>query len=197
MSSVAIFIDGGYVEKLSADLCMGVIDYRALIKQITEKDDLLQTFYYNCLPYKSRMDAPTALYERKHKFFTALDFIPKTTVKLGRLIHCGQDRYQQKRVDTHLSVDMTMLVVTGRVDRIALIAGDDDYVPVVNLVKKAGIKFTLWYGDTTHSRASFSLLKLADETRLMCPDSMEHCVRSYGAMTSVKQNEIGGENHAD
>jgi hypothetical protein len=120
MSRLAIFIDGGYVDKLCEDEFHLRIDYDKFINQIQaivasktpESVDLLWAFYYHCLPYQS--DPPTAdeaiRYSRKRSFFSALHKIPRFSVREGRLSFKGIDNkgdpiFQQKRVDLQLGLD--------------------------------------------------------------------------------------------
>lgn len=179
MGTVSIFIDGGYLDKLARELNMGNINYRALIHEMVEKDNLTGCYYYNCLPYKTKQEPISDYYRNRQKLFTSLAYMPKMVVRTGRLVRCGQDIrghdiFQQKQVDTSLSLDM--YDEASKVERIALIAGDEDYVPAVERLKKLNTQFTLWYGDLNKTRASRLLLNLADTTRAMTPDSMEHCV---------------------
>ena len=61
MSRLAIFIDGGYLDKLASEDFQLRIDYKKYVAEVvsviragTEGPlDLLRCYYYNCLPYQS------------------------------------------------------------------------------------------------------------------------------------------------
>ncbi len=54
MGKIAIFIDGGYLDKvLYHDHGSKKLNYRGLAEEITKPDEILRTYYYHCLPYQS------------------------------------------------------------------------------------------------------------------------------------------------
>jgi len=58
MGTVAIFIDGGYWDKVAFYAFNKVrVDFSKFTQVMTEPDQLLRAYYYHCLPYKS--DSPT------------------------------------------------------------------------------------------------------------------------------------------
>ena len=97
MFRAAIFIDGGYVDKILRNDFGGIkISYSRLSQKIAQcihpDVDLLRLYYYHCLPYQS--NPPTA--EESERFAAAQDFydainrLPRYQVKLGRLARRGQ-----------------------------------------------------------------------------------------------------------
>jgi hypothetical protein len=51
---LAIFIDGGYFEKIiKNEFGEILIDFAKLVEALTDGKELLRTYYYNCLPYQS------------------------------------------------------------------------------------------------------------------------------------------------
>ena len=58
----------------------------------------------------------------------------------------GRPNYARKRVDTMMGVDMALLAVKRRVDRIALLTGDSDAIPAVEAVTPEGMIATLVHG---------------------------------------------------
>ncbi len=99
----------------------------------------------------------------------ALSFIPRFQVRLGHLrfqglTDRGQPIFQQKRVDMMLGVDMALLAVKQRVDRMVLLTGDSDTIPAVEAVKPEGVVVTLWHGPLTgRSSPSRDLYQIVDE----------------------------------
>ena len=160
MYRLAIFIDGGYVDALTRELGIR-IDYAKFVKEInlavstktSNALDLLRTYYYDCLPYQS--DAPTddeaRRFSGKRKFFSALSQIERFQVRQGRLAHRGFDQnnrpiFQQKRTDLLLGLDFALLSSKSRITHAALIAGDSDFLPAVEVAKQEGIEVWLFHG---------------------------------------------------
>lgn len=53
MGVSAVFIDGGYIDKVLQFEHAGVrIDYSKLVRQMVQPDELLRAYYYHCLPYQ-------------------------------------------------------------------------------------------------------------------------------------------------
>ena len=156
---VAIFIDGAYLDYVFKDEFRGAkVNYEVLAQMIAGQSELLRTYYYHCPPYQGR--PPTyeeqERYSSQRRFFTALERIPRFTVRLGRLAYRGKDRdgkprYEQKRVDILLGVDLTLLAVKGRIQEAILVAGDSDFIPAVEVAKQEGVLVRLVHGDSPHS----------------------------------------------
>ena len=151
----AIFIDGGYISRVLKDHHGGArVDFSKVSAHLTQGSDLLRTYYYDCPPYQSAM--PTAedarRFAEKERFFAALGRLPRYQVRLGKLARRGQSPnfvYEQKRVDILLGVDMVELAATRQIQRAVLLAGDSDFVPAVDVVKRHGVLTVLWHGPRT------------------------------------------------
>ena len=170
--TAAVFIDGGYLDKvLEYDHPGKKIDFARFVIELTEPDEVLRTYYYHCLPYQSRI--PTAderqRYAAMHRFTTALKHLPRFEVRLGRLVYRGNDTngrpiFMQKRVDTMIGVDMALLAGKGKITNAVVVSGDSDMVPAIEAVKREGVLVTLWHGDYTgQSRPSRELVEICDE----------------------------------
>ena len=156
---VAIFIDGAYLDYLLKDeFGMARIDFSALSKQIAGESDILRTYYYHCPSYQG--NPPTQdereRYSAQRKFFDTLDRLPRYTVRLGRLAFRGFDdqgkpRYEQKRVDILLGVDMVQLAAKQSIQEAVLLAGDSDFIPAVTAAKSEGVMVRLLHGERPHS----------------------------------------------
>ena len=72
-----------------------------------------------------------------------------------------------------LGLDLMSLAVKHIVDEVFLIAGDSDFVPAVNAVKKEGIVVYLVHGDTPHD----DLLDEADERIPITQELVSGCFR--------------------
>ncbi|MFQ5895172.1 MAG: NYN domain-containing protein [Nitrospinota bacterium] len=163
MGSVAVFLDGGYIDKvLYYDFANARIDFEKLAKEISSPDELLRAYYYHCLPYLGNppTEEEKSRYASKHGFITALNHLPRFQVRLGQLAFRGGE-YIQKRVDCMVGVDMALLAGKGKIHRAALFSGDSDLLPAVEAVKREGVLVTLWHGsfsrDTSPSRELFEI----------------------------------------
>jgi len=121
MSRLAIFIDGGYLDKIAEELNTH-IDYFKISDEIlkivskTSKDiELFRTYYYHCLPYQPPHPTPidASRFSKKQSFFEMLNRLPCFTVRKGRLVYRGNVNgkpiFQQKRVDLLLGLDIALL----------------------------------------------------------------------------------------
>ena len=160
MARLAIFIDGGYVDRLASDHFDVWIDFSKFVGEITaavsgktaEPMDLLRTYYYNCLPYQSN---PPSQEERKRfsgkrNFFDALRRLDSFEVREGRLALRGHDGgkpiFQQKRTDLMLGLDFAPLSSKRQITHAALVAGDSDFIPAVQAAKSEGVSAWLFHG---------------------------------------------------
>ena len=112
----AIFIDGGYLSKVMQIEFNLRVDFEKLSNVIANGREILRTYYYNCLPYQSN---PSTEEERKRfskaqSFFRILSRLPRYEVRLGRLARRGSE-FQQKGVDTLLSIDIVNLAASGKI----------------------------------------------------------------------------------
>ena len=172
---VAIFIDGAYLDFLLKNDLEGVrIDYASLSKKLAGDSDILRTYYYHCPAFQS--DPPTEeerrRYSTQRRFFTALDRLPRYTIRLGRLARRegrGRPRYEQKRVDILLSVDMVQLAARQTIQEAVLLAGDSDFIPAVTAAKSEGVLIRLFHGERPHS----DLWQEADERTQITQDFVD------------------------
>ena len=155
----AIFIDGAYLEYVLKDEFKGAsIDFSSLSRAMAENADILRTYYYHCPPYQG--NPPTQeereRYSARRSFYTALDRLPRFAVRLGRLEFRGlgpdgRPRFEQKRVDILLGVDMVQLAAKGQIQQAILLAGDSDFIPAVTVAKAEGVLVRLFHGNSCHS----------------------------------------------
>ncbi len=156
------------------------VDYSKLpeaVREIVAKDsleplDLLRTYYYNALPYKS--SRPTAdenkRFSSASKFHDFLRRLPKFEVRLGWLAarwdSSGHRTFQQKQVDMLLGLDIALLSAKQQVTHMALISGDSDLTPAVDVARNEGVVVWLIHGPTGRksgdNTVAQSLLDLAD-----------------------------------
>ncbi len=158
MGRVAIFIDGGYLDKvLATEYGMARLDYAEFSRVLAGSDETLRTYYYHCPPWQG--NPPTQeeqlRFSGKERFFEALRSLPCFEVRLGRLERRGVNddgspNFVQKRVDIQLGVDLVQLSVKHRIERAVLVTGDSDFLPAVYAAKNEGVRIDLVHGAQYH-----------------------------------------------
>ena len=164
---VALFIDGAYLDYVLKEGFNGArINYQALSEKMAGGSDILRSYYYHCPAYRSDPPAEEeqGRYTTQRSFFEALDRLPRYTVRLGRLERRGPDkqgryRFEQKRVDILLGVDLVLLAAKQIIQEAVLLAGDSDFIPAVTAAKQERVVVRLLHGPKPHS----DLWREADE----------------------------------
>jgi uncharacterized LabA/DUF88 family protein len=143
---IAIFIDGGYLSKISKKYNMN-IDFCLLSRELSQGKEILRTIYYNCLPYQSNPPTPEEKerFSKAQKFHNALERLPRYEVKEGKLAKRGTE-YEQKGIDTLLSIDLVNLSASGKISDAVLLAGDSDFIPALKVAKDHGVNIFLYHG---------------------------------------------------
>ncbi len=180
---VAVFIDGGYLDHVLRGQENPRVDRQAFSSEIAGNNNLLRTYYYDCPPYRS--DPPTLdesqRYAKKQRFFDALRGKTKFEVREGYLIFKGLDQFGtpiflQKGPDIHLAVDLLTLSFNRQIQKAFLIAGDGDFVPVVQAVKNFGVVVHLLHGRQPHGRYSQKLWDVCDDRTEITRDLINKCL---------------------
>ncbi len=176
MFRLAIFIDGAYLEKVAEKNNVWV-DYKKLSSEILTRVnartpaapiDLLRTYYYNSLPYQSNRptDSEKERFRKRRRFYGALERLSSFTIRLGVVKYRGRDNqaqpiYQQKQVDLLLGLDFALLSAKRSITHAAVVTGDSDMVPALEVAKREGIAVWLFTGEPqSHAR---ELWHAADE----------------------------------
>ena len=141
--------------------------------ETAEPLDILRTYYYDCPPFRSQ--PPTQEEQQRasarRRFFDALAYNPRFEVRLGRLQLAGHRRdgspiFRQKQVDLLLGLDLALLSGKGRITHVALVAGDGDFLPAVEVAKREGVTVWLFHGPSAgadgNSTYSSALYREAD-----------------------------------
>ena len=191
MARLAIFIDGAYLDYLAkfqfgnADL-----DFEKFANEIVasiagqtpEPIDVLRTLYYNCPPYQSN---PPTDEERTRtagfrRFADALRYLKRFEFREGRLAYRGLDSegkpiFQQKRVGLLLGLDFALLSGKKQISHVALVAGDSDFIPALQVPKAEGVGTWLVHGPrgTYHQ----DLWQEADDRHEMDQDFFNRCLK--------------------
>lgn len=194
MARLAIFIDGAYMEKVAGEFNSRV-DYGLLCAEVgrlvaegtQEPLDLLCSYYYDCLPYQGEppTDEERQRYSGKRNFFNALRYLPRFEVREGRLAFRGTDEhgqpiFQQKRTDMLLGLDIALLSSKKQITHAAVLAGDSDFLPAVEVASKEGVAVWLFHGSASSRMSGYArdLWMQADECCEMNADFMRRVARS-------------------
>jgi uncharacterized LabA/DUF88 family protein len=161
-----LYIDAGYLlPEYEAPMTAffkepGAIDLGA----IRDEAHANKVYYYDCVDEIPRAgESPADLAERiaaKDAELRQIRRLPRFHVREGVVRGRGRAK-RQKMVDVQLAVDMLMHRVTGVVSRAVLIAGDLDFLPIVEGLVQLGVNVAVWHGEN----AAEDLLASADESR--------------------------------
>lgn len=117
--------------------------------------------------YDARGERAEALAPDIEAYWMAVELLPDTQLGFGWLRPSEHGRARrQKAVDTLIAVDMLVGAFTGVFKVALLIAGDADFVPVVDEVKRRGVMVVL---ATDQASASEELRRCADRVVLVGP----------------------------
>ena len=145
----AVFIDGGYLDR-------GIrgehrLDYNRLSALLAGSERLLQTYYFNCLPFDFKSPTPDQekFYKMRTQFYDNLKRRPKMTCKFGYLVYRGKDTegrpiLVQKKVDVMLAVDMITMAARRILHSIKLLSGDSDLSPAIQETRQFGVRVDLF-----------------------------------------------------
>ncbi len=164
MNSAIIFIDGGYLSFIAKYFGEGkplkykiekFADNLAKLKNLTCK----KIYYYTAPPYQS----PNPTIEESKRKANYDKFISKikltkteTIVREGRLQKIN-DSFQQKGVDTLMTMDLSKIPIKEGIKDIILLTSDTDFVPIIEDLNKDGVNVILAYFTDKKRRSAFSL----------------------------------------
>ncbi|CAJ8828369.1 NYN domain [Burkholderia pseudomallei] len=152
-----LFIDGGYlsarleafrkrwfpaVERLE-------IDYGSISAGFTK------TFYYDCIPAQKESETEEAYRSRRQEtemHFNMLRSLPGWHVSEGLAKWRKGKGSSQKEVDILIAVDILTHTYRRNMHKLAFIAGDQDFRPLLEAVVREGMYVDLWYDPASISR---------------------------------------------
>lgn len=165
MALAAVFVDGEYLRKVREYEFPDIWpDYSKigseLCKRINADVQLLRTYYYDSMPFKSPSpnEKERQIHKLKRRMLAAFSYFEDFQVRKGRCIRVfdeeGNPKFLQKGIDTWLSIDLTRLSATGKIEHAILLGGDGDFVPPILAAKEEGVKIWVFHGQS-FSRALF------------------------------------------
>jgi uncharacterized LabA/DUF88 family protein len=180
MYKTALFIDGGYLAKISKSFGQPKIDFLAFSELLcNEDDDRLRTYYYYCMPFQSPLPSAEESYRYKNaeRFVKSLAKLSKFEVRLGRfqkIQNASSTEYVQKGIDVMLAVDLVKMSWGKLIDKAILLTADSDFVYAIQAVKDAGILTKLCYSDKYP--VNESMLDVFDERVTVTNDLLNLCI---------------------
>lgn len=169
MDRYAVFIDGGYLRKVFKVFGEPRISYLKLSEIVLANGEKrLRTYYYDCPPFIS--EPPTGDEKQRQanfdRFKRALEMEPRFQVRLGRLAKYPTRegiKFEQKKVDVLLSIDLVKLSVEKSIQRAVIFAGDSDFVPAIEIARDEGVIVQLYYSLSETAKVHKELLESCDE----------------------------------
>lgn len=162
---VMIFIDGGYLregfkkefpdDRISIEGFQSLVNYLVgLVGYGNIKGELIRTYYYDAIVNETEKEKRV----EQNLFFARMRNVPFCTVRLGRLKKT-REGYRQKGVDILMAIDMLSKAYANHYEIAILLAGDGDFVDLVEAVKDAGKRI---YGAYLEKQISEDLLDSFD-----------------------------------
>lgn len=144
------FVDGAYLRKLAEKFRVPLVNPRILVSNVVNSTEVQS---WGVLPhtrgdvcvtrvvyYDARPDEDGEVDNGLRGYWDAVELLPDTELGFGSLRGGTKRRPpRQKGVDTLLAVDMLVGAFTGIYSVGILVAGDADFVPVVNEVRRRGV----------------------------------------------------------
>lgn len=160
-----LFIDGGClratVQQISKEVCSDSQRIRPLLKWFGM--GFKKSYYYDAVPAQERGEK-IASYERRvenaHTEIDRIRSLDRFHVALGEIKGKRGNR-RQKQVDVRLAVDMLTHAFKANFTEATLLAGDDDFIPLIETLVREGVEVTIWHPP----QASEQLLASADNRR--------------------------------
>jgi len=170
MEESVIFLDGGFISKLSNILGGGKYLKFNLIKfakNISKKQGLFckQIFYYTAPPFQSDKPTKEEMKMKKgyDKFIRSLSKDKTIIIREGRVQRLfdkdKNPRFKQKGVDTLLTIDLSHLKEDyPNVKKIILVSSDTDFCPAITDIKeRSKIEVILYTYFDRRRKSKFSL----------------------------------------
>jgi uncharacterized LabA/DUF88 family protein len=152
MERVCVFIDGGYLDKVTESAGNKRIDYAKMTRKLCSGNSFVRAYYYHCLPYQSCPPSAEeiARFSKTSSFFDKLKRLDRFQVRMGKIVKrgCyadGRPIFNQKRVDVFLATDLVKFSAQKVMTQAVLLTADSDYVPAIEAAKEFGTIITLAY----------------------------------------------------
>ncbi|MBI2004127.1 NYN domain-containing protein [Candidatus Pacearchaeota archaeon] len=195
MSKTLVFIDGGFLSRLSKHFGKGKhlkFDYLGFSKSLAKKKNLLleKIFYYTAPPFQPSFPNKEEILRKKgyDKFiskFSREKFVEIREGRVQKLINSsGEMEFHQKGVDTLMTLDLAFVKDKfHEIKKLILVTSDTDFCPVIKELKKFGIDVVLFtYSDKKRDSDFFLSNHLVD-----CCSEVEYLEKEDLLKNSFKQ----------
>jgi len=196
MEGTYIFIDAGYLSKISSHLGNGKhlkCDVNQLANTFAREQQLwnIGTFYYTAPPFQG--NPPEGDEGRRKanydKFISKIKRIPSFTVREGRCQKID-GKFHQKGVDTLITMDlMTLTSKKNKIKKIIILTCDTDFVPVLQKIRDEGIEVILYYYSDRVRNSKFSM---SNHIFTVC-DNKVLITKEHFEKSSKKRNFLGSK----
>jgi uncharacterized LabA/DUF88 family protein len=163
-----MFIDGAYLRAVISDFAKywyGLSDVPFLYNLFADRHN--KVFYYDCLPVKGSSESEEdfiAKLESQQKLFRKLRALHGWHVLEGVVKRGRKDKVTQKEVDVMIAVDMLTHTHRRNMSELTFVAGDQDFLPLVEALVREGMFVNLLY---ERESGSTDLINAADARRPM------------------------------
>lgn len=177
-----VFVDGGYIREVGRTFGVPLPDPRHLSRALVESPVIQnwsynpvhttnaflgRTTYYDALP-----DTPTVDTPELEDYWRRIELLEDMHLGFGALRGLKR-RARQKGVDVLLAVDMLTGAFASIFDIAVLVAGDADFIPAVEEVKRRGVMVLVVADPKSLAddlrRAADRFFALAPESKLLRP----------------------------
>ena len=158
-----VFIDGGYLSLISKHFGKGkyfALDLNQFAITLSKSQGLWceGVFYYTAPPYQS--NTPTTNEREKKakydKWVSRIRRIKNFNVREGRCQKTN-DGFNQKGVDTLLTMDLFDICNNTKINTIIIVICDTDFVPILEKLKEQGVEIILFYFSDYIRKSKFSM----------------------------------------
>lgn len=156
-----VFIDGGYLRALAVERSLGLLHPRVLGRGVVESGPV-QTWAHDPTTHPNALLGRITYYDAlpdhegdgsndSETYWNAIEVLDDVHLGFGALRGLKR-KVRQKGVDTLIAVDMLVGAFSGLFDIAVLVAGDADFVPVVEEVKRSGVMVAVAASATSLSK---------------------------------------------
>ena len=167
MKRTALLIDGGAPRSWAN--AMGLRYSGDLVEELAyacldeEREELIRILYYDCEPYDGVVTRPISglrmEFTARTSFLDEIATRERFAVRRGTLVFRGwqlrtydldpgepladehfKPRFEQKGVDMRIGLDIANFAERGSVERLLLVAVDNDMVPAMKYARRAGLE---------------------------------------------------------
>ncbi|MFH0868716.1 MAG: NYN domain-containing protein [archaeon] len=163
MEKAYVFLDGAYLSEISKYFGGGKhirYDLNQFAITLAKSEDLWcqKVFYYTAPPFQCPIPTPEEKQKRANydKFIKKLEKIPGFVIREGRCQKINES-FHQKGVDTLITMDLLNILSEKKIKTMVLLACDTDFVPILNELRKNGIRVILYYFSDRVRKSKFSM----------------------------------------